>query len=139
MNNCCKGEFSSNSLNSFFILLYYSYETHLQILERLCPAVVEICFIWEDMRGTIAARVSFHPFFLIHFLFCSIIAMKRIYKFSKSCTQQLWRYVYLGGYEVSHNYRSEFLTVFFNSSFILLYYSYETRLQIFERLRPAVM
>ena len=96
MNNFCKGEFSSDFLNFLFILLYYSCETRLQIFEKPHPAVVEICFMWEDMMGTIATRVSFLPFFLIFFSFCSIIATKRVYKFSKSCTQRLWRYVLCG-------------------------------------------
>jgi hypothetical protein len=49
LNNYCKGEFLAVLLNSFFILLYYSYETRLQIFVKLRPAVMEIFYIWEGM------------------------------------------------------------------------------------------
>ena len=39
-------------LNSFFILLFYSYKMYIQCLERLCPAIMEICYILKDMKCT---------------------------------------------------------------------------------------
>ena len=75
-------------LNSFFILLYYSYKMYIQYLERLHPAVMEICYILKDMKCT-TCKGEILLFFLNSF---SIIATKHIYKTSKGCAQQLESY-----------------------------------------------
>lgn len=78
LNNNCRYKFSLVLFNSFFIFFYYSYEQHLQIFERLHPALM-----------------SFHLFYLIFFFIFSIIATKHIciYKFLKGCTQPFSSYI----------------------------------------------
>ena len=64
--------------------------------------------------------------------------MKYAYWFSKGCTQWLSRYINLNGNCNGHSLKVQFLVFFFNSSFILLYRSYEMRLPICERMCPVV-
>jgi len=83
------------------------------------------------------AATSFHSFFLIHFLFCSTIAMKYIQKILEGCTQLFITYITLGRKWAGQSLQVQVFTLFFDSFLNLLYYSYKTCLQIFERLHPA--
>src|ERR1700722_176755 len=90
------------------------------------------------MSCPITTGTSFHSFFLIPFLICSIIATIHVYKISKRCAQPFLSYGAFGRNELTNYYRYEFSLVFLNYFFILLYSSYDTRLQNFEKLRPPV-
>jgi len=82
--------------------------------------------------------MSFHLVFLILFLFCSTIATKYAYTFSKGCTQPVISYITLGRKWGGQSLQVQVFTLFKNSFFILLYYSYKTGLEIFERLYSAI-
>ena len=60
-------------------------------------------------------------------------------KFQKAAPSHCGDMLFLVRYELSKHCRSEFLSVFFHCFFILLYYTYETRVQNFERLRPVIV
>ena len=68
--NTCRYEFSLAFLNSFLILLYFSYEIRVLSFEMLRPTVVKLeeflketgCVVPAGTTGT-----SFHSFFLILF------------------------------------------------------------------------
>ena len=81
-------EFSLVFLDYFFILLYNSYEIHLQNFEWLRPAVLKIQDIQIEIGCTLAPGVSFCSFSLIIFLFYSIIAMKSAYQVSNGHAQR---------------------------------------------------
>ena len=63
--------------------------------------------------------------------------MKCTYKFSEGCVPRLRGYIKCCRSWLNNSYRYEFLLVFLNSFFKLLYYSYEMHVQIFRRLRPT--
>ena len=54
-------------INSFLILLYFSYEIHVPSFEMLCPMVVKLEEILKKTGCTIPAGMSFHSYFLILF------------------------------------------------------------------------
>ena len=64
----CSYEFSLNSFDSFFILLYNSYKICLKSFERLHLAVPKLNQNWWEMGWS---GTSFHSIFLILFLFSS--------------------------------------------------------------------
>ena len=77
-----------------------------------------------------SAGMSFYLFFLIHFLFCSNIATKYVCKAVPSASQV----TLILENQLKNVYRYEFLLIFFNSFFILLYYSYTICLKRFKYL-----
>src|SRR5271155_2121594 len=82
--------------------------------------------------------MSCYLFSLILVLFCSTIATKSTYQFSKRGVQPFASYRTLSGKWVGKLCRYEFLLVFFDYCFISFYYSYEIHLPIFETWHAAV-
>jgi hypothetical protein len=83
-------------------LLCYSYATRIRNFKRLRPAVVKICCFLVECGLNMYCRMSFDSILLILFLCCSVIAMLRVYKFSKGCAQPLWRYAIFGRIWAEH-------------------------------------
>ena len=69
--------------------------------------------------------MSFYPFFIILFLFSSTIAMKYNCKSSKDHASGSHVTSIVVGKKLNNVCRYKFLSVFLNSFFILLYYSYK--------------
>ena len=90
--NHCRYEFSTVSLNSFFVMFYYSYEMCVRILGRLRPVVPKLWKFQQEMGCIISAGTNFQPFLLILFSLCFIIATKCVYKFSEGCAQSFRSY-----------------------------------------------
>ena len=123
VNNVYRCEFLFVFFNSFFKLLYYSYEICLQNFEELQ--------IWVEIGWTLSTGASFYSFSLILFLNCSTIATKSVYKISKGSMQWLKSYINFGLKWWNNGYRYEFSLVSLHSFLFSLYYSYKIHLPLF--------
>ena len=109
----------SCGVNSFFNLLYYSYEMRVQIFRRLPSTDPKLKSSLGEIGWTTATGMSFCSFFLILFLNCSTIATKCMYKYSEGCARRIRSYIKSGWNRLNNSYRYEFLLVFSNSFFII--------------------
>ena len=107
---------------------------HNTLMECRSAHCTAMCYI----QPTNSAGTSFYSFSLIIFLFCSTIATKFTYQCSKGGVQPFASNSTLGVKWEGNLCRYEFLLVFFDSCFILFYYSHEIHLPIFETWRAAV-
>ena len=130
-NNVYRYEFLFVFFNSFFKLLYYSYEICLRNIERIHAAVEELHQIWVEIGWTMSTGASFCLFSLILFLNCSTIATKSVYKISKGSMQWLKSYINFGLKWWNNGYRYEFSLVSLHSFLFSLYYSYKIHLPLF--------
>jgi len=116
-------EFSLVFINSFFILLYYSYEIRLQNFERLRLPDPKLHQIWYELSWRISTGTSFASFFFKSFFILLYYSYEmRLQKFKRHLPpdpklHQSW---YENSWRISTgtSFRSIFLNIFLFCSII---------------------
>ena len=130
-------DFHLFSQNLFFILLWYSYDMRVRNFKWLRPVDPELHQFSSEINSISCTGARFLYFFSILFSFCCYIAPIYLYEISSGCARWIPSYVNLNQKLNNQLYRCEISIFFYNYFFILLWYSYDMRVQNFKWLRPV--